>query len=190
MSLINFTVTYDQLIAQADGADDNTDLDIVGLVGDVHFDPMLSSERPILAPAYTPRPAGFKLTRVTGYLDSDGRLRASRGGALGVRLWANDPVFNLDNLAYRVIFDLTTPMGQAVRLDGGFFSAPRDDRTLNLASELQSAGSFGGPRIAGGSFVDSTVIFENSDASFVEAIEIPNGTLVFVDNGDGTWSVG
>lgn len=46
------------------------------------------------------------------------------------------------------------------------------------------------PHISGGVIADGSVVFENSDGSSAAPIAIPNGVLVFVDNGDSTWSVG
>ena len=190
MSVINFTVNYDLFTSEADGTDSGTDLDVNALVGTVTFTPVFSEAKAVLAPGYSPRPAGLVPRPVTGYIDSDGRLYNTVGGTVGVRLWANDPVLRLDALTYRVTFDVTTLLGEQVKVVGGYFSAPISDTTINLAYELQSASSFGGPRLSGGEFVDDTVIFEHSDGTALEAIDVPDGTLVFLDNGDGTWTVG
>jgi len=189
MSLINFTVKYSQYANSADDVDTNTDLDIIGLVGETTFTPVVRDARPILAPGYSP-PAGFRLRAITGFLDGVGVLRASRTGPDGVRLVANDPVLQLPKLSYRVEFKLTTPLGEPVRVDGGYFSAPQDDRVIYLAEVLQAGGSIGGPRISSGDFEGDSVIFENEDGTTISAIAIPPGILVFVDNGDSTWSVG
>jgi hypothetical protein len=37
---------------------------------------------------------------------------------------------------------------------------------------------------------DGDVVFENADGSNLDPIAIPEGYLVFVDNGDSTWSAG
>lgn len=190
MAIINFTVEFAMYANQADGDDSNVDADRIPLVGDVYFEPVLRNHNPIMATGHTP-PAGFTIRTIAGFIDSDGVLYSSRGGAEGVRLWANDPVLALPSLTYRVTFDLTTPLGQPVRVDGGYFTAPSDDRVINLVDVLQSNASLiAAPRISTGTFSTGDVIFENEDGSFVEAITIPAGTLVWVDNGDGTWSVG
>lgn len=190
MAIINFTVEFALYGNQADTDDAGVDADQIALVGTVTFTPVTTSDRPILASTYDP-PAGFILRPITGYIDSDGILRASRSGPEGVRLWANDPVFGLTTLSYKVKFDMmTTPLGEVVKVDGGYFTAPEDDRVLNLTEVLQTGVSIGGPRIIGGTFSDGDVIFENQDGTLLDPIEIPAGTLVFVDNGDGTWSVG
>jgi lysophospholipase L1-like esterase len=141
VSIINFTVNYDLFGSETDSADAGADADIVALIGDVTFTPVTSDDKPVQAPGYAPRPAGFKLRKFVGYLDSDGRLKSSRNGAVGVRLWANDPVFDLDQLTYRVDFDLRTPIGDKVSVDGGYFVAPSTDGTINLANVLTSTGS-------------------------------------------------
>lgn len=190
MAIINFTVQYDLLASATDGSDVGVDADIIPLIGSVTFEPIVDSQRAVLAPSYSPRPAGFKLRIFTGFIDVDGQLKAARSGTVGVRLWANDPVFGLAVLTYRVTFNLTTPLGEPVRVDGGFFYAPSQDSVINLVNVLQSTQSIRGPRIVGGLFADGAVEFENDDGTFVDPIEIPDGTVVFVDNGDSTWSVG
>lgn len=190
MSIINFTAEFD-LLTNETIVTGGEDVDTEGLVGDVRFIPDLIDDRPILARSYEPRPAGFMLRTFTGYLDSDGQLKSSRsGGSIGVRLWANDPVLELTGLTYRVVWDLTTPFGEPVRVDDGYFVAPDMDITVQLANVLKSSASITGPRLVGGEFVDGSVIFENQDGTTLSPIEIPNGVLVFVDNGDSTWSVG
>lgn len=190
MTLTNFTVQFDVAATQADSDDANLDSDIVALTGVVTFTPILGDAKPVLAPDYQPRPTGFKLLPVQAVIDTDGRLKRAKASDVGVRLTANDPVLELDALVYRVDFALTTLLGEPVKVVGGYFSAPASDTTINLASELQSASSFGGPRLSGGEFVGDTVIFEHSDGATLEPIEVPDGTLVFLDNGDGTWTVG
>ena len=142
MSIINFTVQYDLYASQSDSADTGVDADIVPLMGEVRFTPVTADDKPVQAPTYSPRPAGIKLLPFFGYMDSDGQLKAGPGGAVGVRLWANDPVLGLSTgLTYRVDFDLRTPVGEKVTVDGGYFSAPSVDGTVNLADVLTSTGS-------------------------------------------------
>jgi len=142
VSIINFTVNYDLFASDTDSSDSGIDADIVPLIGDVVFRPLLADDRAIQAPTYSPRPTGFKIREFTGYLDSDGRLKAARSGTTGVRLWANDPVLQLSTgLTYRVDFYLRSPIGDRVNVDGGYFSAPSTDTTINLADVLTSTGS-------------------------------------------------
>lgn len=192
MAITNFTVEYKLFSNQADGSDAGLDVDIIALVGTVTFTPVAIDARPIQAPGYSPDPAGFRIRPITGYIDSDGVLYAERGGAEGVRLWANDPVFQLPKLVYQVDFNVTTPLGEQVRVDRGYLTAPATDTTVNLADVMESSApaAFGAPAIASGTFTEDSVAFVNADGSAVAAIEIPEGVLVFTDNGDSTWSVG
>lgn len=190
MSILNFTVKYALFASLDDSVDEGIDADVAPLTGTARFTPITRDDiAPIMAPSYDP-PAGFRLLPITGYIDANGVLRASRGGPEGVRLWANDPVLGLSALGYRVDFSVTTLIGEEVPTRGGYFAAPNDDRVIELADVLQTGSSIGGPRLVGGEFTGGDVVFENEDGTFLEAIEIPAGTLVFVDNGDSTWSVG
>ena len=141
MSIINFTVNFDLFASQTDSSDSGIDADIVPLIGTVKFTPLTTDNRPVLAPTYTPRPAGFKLLPFTGYVDVDGRLKSERSGAIGVRLWANDPVLKLTSLNYKVEFDLRTPLGERVKVDPGYFTAPSTDVVVQLAQVLQATGT-------------------------------------------------
>ena len=141
MAIINFTVTYDQLTNESYPTAGD-DVDAEALVGSVTFTPQFADAKPIIAPDYSPRPAGLRPRKFTGYIDSDGQLRAERGAdEAGVRLWANDPVLELDSLIYKVEFDLTTPMGEKVRVDGGYFEAPSTDTTVSLTNVLDTTGT-------------------------------------------------
>jgi hypothetical protein len=193
MALTQFTVQYDLLAATSDSGDAGADADLVSLIGEVHFTPQFASASPIQAREYSPRPTGFRLLPVLGYIDSDGRLKNARAGTLGVRLIANDAVLELpDPLVYRVDFRLTTPIGEPVRVDTVYFEAPDSDLTVQLAEVLESAlsSAAGAPRLVSGEFIGNTIEFDNADGSELSPIEIPDGFLVFVDNGDSTWSVG
>jgi hypothetical protein len=193
MALTQFTVEYDFLAATSDSSDAGADADLVALIGEVHFTPQFSSASPIQAREYSPRPTGFRLLTVIGYMDSDGRLKNARAGIIGVRLIANDPVLELpDPLVYRVDFRLTTPVGEPVRVDTVYFEAPDSDVTVQLAEVLESAlsSAVGAPRLVSGEFIGNTIEFDNADGSELSPIEIPEGFLVFVDNGDSTWSAG
>lgn len=139
MSVINFTVQHDQFAASPDNyveTDAGNDLDVIPLVGWVFFSPETTD---VLIPDYLPRPAGLKIMRYAGYINLDGRLRANKDGPLGVRLPANDPVFDLQRLRYRVDFDLRTPAGQRVPFATGYFDAPDTDSTVWLAKALSGS---------------------------------------------------
>ena len=190
MSIINFTVQYDLYASQSDSADTGVDADIVPLMGEVRFTPLTTDDKAVQAPTYSPRPAGIKLLPFFGYMDSDGQLKAGPGGAVGVRLWANDPVLGLSTgLTYRVDFDLRTPVGKKVTVDGGYFSAPSVDGTVNLADVLTSTGSpvvglgGGGDNIVyAQEIVDSTTVgralITAASAAAVQAVAAPTATAV------------
>ena len=194
MSVINFTVLFDAFAAQADSADDGADADVVPLVGEVVFTPVLADDRLMLAPGYDPRPAGLKPRPITGYIDSDGRLKAARGGPVGVRLWANDPVLGRDALFYRVAFSLTTPIGEPVAVTGGFFEAPSADLEVNLADVLQPSGHPGQPitKVAPGGVRltdDGQLVFTFGGADIPDPFALPvisNSTSALVGDGAST----
>jgi len=192
VTLINFTVEYDLLAAVTDTDGSGSDADIVPLTGPVTFSPVFEDNRAALAPNYSPRSAGFKLLPISGYLDADGRLKDRPSGTVGVRLPADDPVLGLSQLMYQVSWDVHTTEGQPVKVDTGYFIAPSTDSTINLADVLESTAfdAFSSNRIVSGTFGDGTVTFTNFDGTTIGPIEIPDGVLVFVDNNDGTWSVG
>ena len=156
MSIRNFTVQHDQLAASPDSSSSDLDanVDLVPLVGTVVFSAQFSDHRSILAPDYSPRPAAFQVLTFYGYLDVDGRLHAYKDGPVGVRLPANDPVFGLERLEYRVDWDLRTPGGQPVIIDHGFFEAPSTDVTIYLSDVLLTTGSGSVPLPAGPSVID------------------------------------
>jgi len=191
VSIINFTVQFDVLSNREDGSDSGSDTDIVALSGPVTFTALFGDEKLVLADNLSPRAAGLKLRKQSGWIDTDGRLKTGPGGAVGVRLWANDPIFDLDRLVYQVDFDVRTPLGERVRVAPGFFEAPTTDTTVNLVDVLETSASgvVGASPIASGTLSDRQVFFVNADGSAVAPIDIPSGVLVFVDNGDSTWSV-
>jgi hypothetical protein len=193
VSVINFTVNYDLLASQTDSADAGADSDLVALIGTVVFTPLFDDNRAVLATDHSPRPAGFKLQPISGYLDSDGRLKAAPGGVVGVRLPAHDPIMDVDAVIYRVDFNVRTAAGEKVAVDHGYFEAPSTDTTVQLADVLQStlAAAAQAQGLVGGYFDgDGDVVFEDGDGNFLPPIAIPDGVTVFVDNGDSTWSVG
>lgn len=140
MAITNFTVEFNLFAIEADGSDAGVDADQIALVGEVTFTPLFRDQRPIMATGYTP-PAGFILRPITGWIDSDGALYSSRGGDEGVRLPCNDPVLGLAKLGYNVTFNVSTPLGESVRVQGGYFEAPSEDTTIQLADVLQTSGS-------------------------------------------------
>ncbi len=145
MSIINFTVQFDLYATQTDLGDAGTDADLVPLSGSVVFTAVTSDGRPVMASDLSPRAAGIKFQAISGYLDTDARLKSSPGGTVGVRLPANDPVLELERLVYRVDFNVRTATGEHVPVQGGYMEAPASDITVNLADALESTGSSTAP---------------------------------------------
>lgn len=194
MSVLQFTVQFDVLSNRAfDSTDVGADVDTIPLSGEIVFSPRFADDRLALASTLLPRPAGVKLRPFTGFVE-DGRLKTSKGGAVGVRLYANDPKFGFeDPLLYQVSFFLRTAAGQPVKIDDGYFTAPVTGITVQLADVLQPTIplAVGAPKLTGGFFNElGEIVFENADGTVLEPIAIPDGYLVFVDNQDSTWSVG
>jgi hypothetical protein len=81
-----------------------------------------------------------------------------------------------DSLPYLVEFNVRTPAGEKVRLQGGYFEAPPDDVTINLAEVLQPTGTPSGvvTRIAPGSVrLDGTsLVFGFAGEDIADPVEI------------------
>lgn len=189
MSLINFTVEFDARKSGTDWGDAGVDADETPLNGWLTFIPQFEGDAFVLT---TDGTGGIFIGPSVGYIEN-GVLKTTKGGSVGVRLVANDPVLGLgDPLVYRLKADLRTPAGAKVKIIDRFFEAPSEDTTVNLdlvlASSISSAAA--APRLSGGEFGTGTVIFENEDGSVLSPIAIPGGVVVFTDNGDSTWSVG
>lgn len=133
--LINCTIRHEQWYTQPDSGDGGTDADVVPLMGAVRFIPQIN--RAALAPQYA-----VQMGIITGYIDTDGQLKASKGGPVGVRLPANDPVLGLQSLPYKVEFSLlTTAAGIPVSVAGTTFTVPATDTTVWLSSVLPAPGA-------------------------------------------------
>ena len=112
-----------------------------------------------------------------------------------VRLLADTSHLELaGDLYYRVAFSEVVFNGGPGYISPFTFMAPNADIEINLIDVMSPAGqpivTKLGLALVGGEFVDGSVIFEDERGIFLDPIEIPDGTLVFVDNEDGTWSVG
>ena len=185
MSVTNFTVHYDQFASRTDSDDAGLDADLIPLVGTVVFTAATLDGRPVMAPTLSPRPAGLKFRPFIGHIDSDGRLKSAPGGTVGVRLWANDPKFNLDRLVYRVTFNLMTEAGERLNVEGGVFDAPTEDVSVNLASVLKSADFFKSRTIAPGSVrvVDQAFVFSFGGIDLADPIDLSNITVAVTADG-------
>ena len=190
---LSFTVTYSDRIN--DTEDVSGDVAATVVTGPMYFEPCLLPGQRIPDPDYPSRPTGLALRTFTGFLDTDGLLKSEAGGEEGVRLWANDPNWGLARLQYRVRAELTDLLGKPVRWHGFNFDAPVADLTKDLTEYMPLPGQkFGrGPatHITGGSFDDDgNLVLDNDDGSTTDPIVPADGTLLLIDNGDGTVSVG
>jgi hypothetical protein len=127
MSLTQFTVTLDQF---------ELGIDLHALLGWVIFTPQVHGVA--MGAGYSPRPASFAFEAVSGVIDGDGQLKDKYGGTVGVRLYANDPVLNLENLPYRA--ELRIP-GEGRPVWFTTFDAPTTDITVNLVPFVPAPGT-------------------------------------------------
>ena len=191
---MNFRLFYDDRVN--DVTDTVDEVAAVAVSGPVYFEPALLPGQRIPDPDFPSRPTGLAMRTFTGFLDTDGRLKSEAGGELGVSLWANDPAWNLPRLQYRVRAELTDLYGKPVRWHSFSFDAPATTADRNLVQYMPLPGQkFGrGPgayNITGGSVdEDGNLVLVNSDGSALQPIApVDDGTLIFVDNSDGTVSV-
>jgi hypothetical protein len=64
-------------------------------------------------------------------------------------------------------------------------------RHIGGQARLQQATVAQAQGLVGGFFNgNGDVVFEDGDGNFLDSIAIPDGFVVFVDNGDSTWSAG
>lgn len=189
---LNFTLHYDDRINDID--DKVGDVAVTPGVGPIYFEPTILPGYRIPDLTASPRPLGITARRFEGYLDTDGRLKNERGGETGMRLWANDPAWNLPRFQYRVTAQLADLFGRPVDWQPFYFDAPGADLEVYLSAYMPKPGQkFGrGPgawKIVGGDIADGELTLTNEDGTTVGPIAIPNGVTVLVDNGDGTWDV-
>lgn len=112
-----------------------------------------------------------------------------------VRLLANSPLLNLDALFYQVTFTQVIYNGRVGKLKGFVFEAPSYDTEVSLISVMPPPNQTGGvginaPMLLSAYWNDNNeLVFVNADGTLLQPIQIPSGVLVFIDNGDSTWSV-
>ena len=190
---LSFRLFYDDRVN--DTEDTEGEVAAVAVSGPVYFEPALLPGQRIPDPEYPSRPTGLAMRTFSGFLDTDGQLKVEPGGELGVSLWANDPAWNLPRLQYRVRAELTDLYGKPVRWHSFSFDAPATTADRNLVQYMPLPGQkFGrGPatHITGGQFDDDgNLVLNNDDGSTTQPIVPAVGTLLLIDNGDGTVSVG
>lgn len=188
-----FTLHYDDRIVDID--DKSGDVAATPGVGWMYFDSSIQPGHRIPVPSYSPRPAGLGLRQFKGYLDTDGRLKTEPGGSAGIRLWANDPEYNLTRLQYKVTAELTDTLGRPVEFHSFYFDAPRADVESNLVDYMpaphQKYGRGPASYLRGGEFNDvGQLVLQNDDGSLVDPITPSPGVLFIVNNGDGTATIG
>ncbi len=135
---LSFTLTYSDRINDVDDVSGDVDAQVV--TGPVYIEPCLLPGQRIPDPDYPSRPTGLGLRTFTGYLDTDGVLKTEAGGEEGLRVWANDPNWNLPRLQYRVRAELTDLLGRPVRWHAMHFDAPTEDIEVDLTRELPLPG--------------------------------------------------
>jgi hypothetical protein len=177
--MLNFTVVYDDLVNN--DADVSGDVDAVAVTGPVAFIPAIRTGARIPAPNNLPRPAGLALRTFPAFLDADGQLKTEPGGVVGVRLWANDPDWNLDRLQYLVRANLTDQLGNAVPWAPFAFDAPTEDVTIDLTNEMPQPGQKFSRGRAGYGFARDGVsidglgqlVFTREDGAELAVVPIP-----------------
>ena len=176
-----FTLVYSDRIN--DTEDVSGDIAATVVTGPMYFEPCLLSGQRIPDPDYPARPTGLALRTFTGFLDTDGLLKSAAGGEEGVRLWANDPAWNLPRLQYRVRAELTDLLGRPVRWHATNFDAPTEDIEVDLTRELPLPGQkYGRGRpgfgLARGTGVDingsGQLVFVREDGEELGAVDVPD----------------
>lgn len=144
----------------------------------------------------------YKLDIVYGAIESDGSITHATMTAGGVLTPDTDPIIlvasnGLSVVDFQYRFQLEQPVGNRWQaLTHFWFDAPLDGVTLDLADVVPVAGTdrWRGPaaNVVSGYFDgDDNLVLVNLDGSYTTPIgPIPDGASVWVDNGDGTWSVG
>lgn len=176
-----FTLVYSDRINDVDDVSGDTAAQVV--TGPVYIEPCLSPGQRIPDPDYPSRPTGLALRTFTGYLDTDGLLKTEPGGEEGLRVWANDPNWNLPRLQYRVRAELTDLLGRPVRWHATNFDAPTEDIEVDLTRELPLPGQkYGRGRpgfgLARGTGVDingsGQLVFVREDGEELGAVDVPD----------------
>ena len=178
---LSFTLTYSDRINDVDDVSGDVDAQVV--TGPVYIEPCLLPGQRIPDPDYPSRPTGLALRTFAGFLDTDGLLKSAAGGEEGVRLWANDPAWNLPRLQYRVRAELTDLLGRPVRWHATNFDAPTEDIEVDLTRELPLPGQkYGRGRpgfgLARGTGVDingsGQLVFVREDGEELGAVDVPD----------------
>ena len=189
---LNFTLHYDDRINDID--DKVGDVATTPGVGPIYFEPTILPGYRIPDLTASPRPLGITTRVFEGYLDTDGRLKNERGGETGMRLWANDPAWNLSRFQYRVTAQLADLFGRPIDWQPFYFDAPVVDMVKYLTDYMPRPGQkFGrGPAsyLQSGEFnEDGDLVLTNDDGSLVGPITPAPGVVFVIDNGDGSATI-
>lgn len=144
----------------------------------------------------------YKLDIVYGAIESDGLLTHATMTAGGVLTPDTDPVVLVASNGLAVVdfqyrFQLEQPVGNKWQtLTSFWFDAAIDGATIDLADVVPVAGTDRwrgrSANVVSGYFDgDGDLVLVNVDGTYTTGIgPIPDGASVWVDNGDGTWTVG
>lgn len=131
---INFTIHW---TAKTNDVDDHSgDIASAPGIGPVWLIPQFRDESHIPTAVFDPRPTSYYMRAFPGFLDTDGVLKNEAGGDEGMRAWANDPIFELDRLQYRVEASLVDPFGRPLGMRPFYFDAPTEDSIVYLSLEM------------------------------------------------------
>lgn len=188
MAIPKFVVT-----AGTDGVNALMDIDVDG---DLDAHPLAGLKgqfTPNLKPGLYPIDDGmYWLEPIEFTLDSDGKLN----GDSGVELLSS--VDGLELLQWSISFDRATLNGKRLDIPPWWFNARASGETVTLESLMSVKQRSGvwlaigarAPRLSAGSFdTEGNLLLENYDGSQLTPIPVPDGMLVLIDNGDGTWDV-
>lgn len=131
---LNFTLKYADRVSSIE--DDEGDVADTPGVGKIFLKPAFPAGVRIPVLEYLPEPTGLGLRTFEGFLDTDGTLKKKEGGEGDLRVWANDPAWNLDRLQYQVSAQLTDLQGYPVPFYSFYFDAPKVDTVIYLVSEM------------------------------------------------------
>ena len=162
---LNFRLFYDDRINNVDDVTEDVAAGVV--TGPMYFEPTLLPGQRIPDPDYPSRPTGLAMRTFTGFLDTDGVLKTEAGGEEGVRLWANDPAWEVERLQYRVRADLTDLLGSPVRWHSFNFDAPTEDIVRDLTLEIPLPGQKFGRGRPGFGLAKDTGVDINGDGQLV-----------------------
>ena len=180
---LNFTLQYNDRIN--DILDSAGDVAETVVTGPMYFVPSLLPGYRIPAPGLLPKEAGLAMRGFAGYLDTDGKLKTEPGGEEGVRLWANDPNWDMPRLQYTAHAKLTDLIGNEVPWIPIPFDAPKEDVVVQLAAEMpKPRHKFGRGRPGLGLARDGATIDNQGNLVLMREDGYPLGTVTVPELSD------